>query len=209
VLVPEQFQVFRRRADERHSGRGHRLRETRVLRKEAISRVDRACARPDRGFNDQLDIEIGVRAREMNCVVRKGSVRRGAVSVGVHGDGPKAQGLGRPHDPGRDLAPVGDQDRVERIRIQGCIQLCTPGRIHVRQARKRMFLLASPTVSGMFPGVTGISGSALHGTCLLPDILGISAECEIPDGGGVDDRARDPDRIARDGPHGRGTESRD
>jgi hypothetical protein len=49
-----------------------------------------------------------------------------------------------------------------------------------------MFLLASPTVSGMFPGVTGISGSALHGTCLLPDILGISAECEIPDGGGVE-----------------------
>ena len=85
---------------------------------KAVPGVDRLRARLAHGVDDGLDVQVRVLRRrrpDEHRLVGVGHVGRLAVGLGVDRDRPDAEALARAHHATRDLAPVGDQDLVERL----------------------------------------------------------------------------------------------
>ena len=114
-LVPQQFQRLHRRPHERDPLLPAAPRELRVLGQEAVAGMDRVAAGLLRRRHHPLDIHVGRRSRpvQRDRLRRAPGVQRCRVVAGVDRDRLNAQLLGRPHDPNRDLAPIGDQQLVD------------------------------------------------------------------------------------------------
>lgn len=111
-LVAEQLQQFGPRADEREPGGRAARGEGGVLAEEAVAGVDGGGPGVLGGGDERVRVEVAGDALpgQLPHLVGAPGVRRGRVVAGADGDGPQAQ-LGRgPHDPQRDLSPVGHKD---------------------------------------------------------------------------------------------------
>ncbi len=101
------------RTDERQAGVAAGARERRVLGQEPVAGMHRVGARPARDVEDRVDVEVAagrlVRT-EVEGLMRLAHVARGAVAVGIDGDGRQPQFAARANDPNGDLAAVGDED---------------------------------------------------------------------------------------------------
>src|SRR5207302_10217184 len=113
------------RADEDDPGLVAGARERRVLREEAVARVNRLGPGLPGRLDDLLDHQValvgGARTDQVRLVgaARVGSV---AVRLGVPGGGPGAELLERPEDANSYLAAVGDEHLGEhgRRNLVGC-----------------------------------------------------------------------------------------
>jgi hypothetical protein len=107
----------RGRAHERQPRLGAGAGEAGVLGQEAVAGVHGVGpGRPGRR-DQQVGAEVGVgrgRAGQPHRLVGEPDERGVGVGVGVHGDGGDAQRVRRAHDPRGDLAPVGDQQFLDR-----------------------------------------------------------------------------------------------
>ena len=91
-------------------------REGDVLREEAVARVHGLRPDLDRGGDDRLDREVGLRGRgraDAHGDVRLAHVRRIRVGVAVDRDGADAESAERADDAARDLAAIRDEHGVE------------------------------------------------------------------------------------------------
>ncbi len=117
-LVAEAAHHLGRRADEHDPGRGAGLGELRVLRQEAVARMDGIGAGLDGDAHDVVDVEVGLdRAlalADQVALVRLHAVQREAVLLRVDRDRADAQLVGRTHDADRDLAAVRDEQGLYR-----------------------------------------------------------------------------------------------
>jgi hypothetical protein len=105
-----------RRADEREVRILTGFGEFGVLGQKAVARVHRVGARPLRGGEDRLDIEIALAGRsrsDADRLVRRVDMRRIRVGVAVDRDSAKPKIPRRARDPAGDLGAVRDQDFVE------------------------------------------------------------------------------------------------
>jgi hypothetical protein len=117
VLAPEALDHVRGRPDEDQARLGARAREPGVLGQEPVAGVDRLRAGAPRGLDQGGDRQVGLRRRrraDPQRGVGLADVRRLAIGVGVDGDRPVPERARRAQHADRDLAAVGDQDRVER-----------------------------------------------------------------------------------------------
>ena len=108
-----------RGADEGDPGRRHGLGEVRVLRQEAIARVDRIGPNLLRRLDDSIDAQVGVPRRgrtEAARLVGEPHVQRVAVRVGVDRDDLDIELSRRAQHTQGDLAPIGDQQPAEHGR---------------------------------------------------------------------------------------------
>ena len=113
VLLPMSRDCFGRRADERQAGIAAGTREGRVLGQEPVAGMHRIGARSARDVEDRLDVEIaagGLVRPEVEGLMCLAHVPRGAVAVGIDGDGRQPHFAARANDPDGDLAAVGDED---------------------------------------------------------------------------------------------------
>ena len=112
-LVAGQLQHLGGGPDERDPGGRAGLRQLRVLREEAVARVDRVGADPHRRTHDQVGVEVGPHRvpalADLVGLVGLEPVLRAAVLVGEDGDGRGAHLRGGTERAHRDLAPVGHQ----------------------------------------------------------------------------------------------------
>src|SRR5690606_29677500 len=109
---------LRRRTDENDPFVQARLREIRPLAEEAVAGMDRVRSGSSRHVEDALDVEIALAwSRWPNAVhlVGVAHVQRLAVCIGVHRHGANTAQLAAGADHAhRDLAPVGDQNFLNR-----------------------------------------------------------------------------------------------
>ena len=94
------------------------VRERRVLAEEAVAGVDGVAAGLLRGVDDLVDAEVALGRRggaDRVRLVGDADVERGAVGVGVDGDGGDAHLVERARDANGDLAAVGDEDLAEGL----------------------------------------------------------------------------------------------
>ena len=104
----------RRRADEDDAGLLARPRERRVLAQEAVPRVQRLDAVLLGERHDPRPVQVAARRRpERDRVRRAPGVLRRRVDVGVERRRADAHGGGGAGDAQRDLAAVGDQERLD------------------------------------------------------------------------------------------------
>ena len=112
-LVAGQRQHLGGRADEGDAGVGAGLGELRVLREEAVARVDRVGAGLHRGRDDRLRVEVGAHRvaalADLVGLVGLQPVLGAPVLVGEDGDRLGAELVGGPERTDGDLAAVGDQ----------------------------------------------------------------------------------------------------
>jgi hypothetical protein len=116
-LVAHQPDGLGARSDEDQAGIAHRLREGRVLGKEAVAGMDGVGAALAGGFQNALDVEIGlgrVRRADIDCLVGQLDGKRFRVGVAIGLDGAYAERAGGADDAHRDLAAIGDQQRGDR-----------------------------------------------------------------------------------------------
>ena len=110
---------LRRRADPRQTGARHDSRERRVLREEAVTRMDRVRAGAEGGIEDQVRAQVGVGARrsgQPHRGVGLRDVRRVGVGIGEHRDGADPEGPAGTEHPPRDLAAIRHQHPTDRHR---------------------------------------------------------------------------------------------
>ncbi len=103
-------------ANEDDAGLGAGLRETGVLREEAVAGMDRLRAGAAGGGQDGVATQVALTRRrraDRNGLVGQAHVARVAVGVGVHRHGGDAQALAGSDDAAGDFATVGDQDLGE------------------------------------------------------------------------------------------------
>ena len=111
-LVPGRLEDVRAWPDEHDAGRLARPREPRVLRQEAVARMDRVRPRRDRGRDDPFHVEVTLRrALGPDPDRLAGQPGRHRIRVGVRDrqHGLDAQALAGAQDADGDLAAVGDQ----------------------------------------------------------------------------------------------------
>jgi hypothetical protein len=111
-LVPGRLEHVRARPDEHDARRLARPREPRVLRQEAVARVDRVRSRRDRGRDDRFGVEVTLgRARrpDPDCVVGQPSRYRVRIGVRDRQHGLDAEALAGAQHADGDLAAIGDQ----------------------------------------------------------------------------------------------------
>src|SRR3546814_580037 len=116
VLQSEGADIVRRRADEGDAVGGARLGELGIFGEEAVARMDRARSGVARRLQDRGDIEIALRRRsgsDAHGDVGLRHMKRARVRFGIDRDRAQPHAAQRADDPGRDRAPVRDQDRVE------------------------------------------------------------------------------------------------
>jgi hypothetical protein len=111
-LVAHDLDRIGRRPDPGQSGRRDLGRERRVLREEAVARVDRVGAGRPRGGDDRRTVEVAV--PEPDGLVGLGHERCVHVGVGVDRHAPQAHRARRAKDTAGDLAAVGDEQARER-----------------------------------------------------------------------------------------------
>jgi hypothetical protein len=116
-LVAERAHRLGARADEGDAGGVAGLHEIRVLRQEAVARVDRVGAAGLGHADDLGDREIGLHRPQPLAdpirLVRLEAVQRELVLLGVDADRALAHLVGGAHHADGDLAPVGHQDLAE------------------------------------------------------------------------------------------------
>ena len=128
-LVAEQFEGLHSRTDECHASPGAAPGEVRVLRQEAVARVQRVAARVHGGGDDLFDVEVRRRpgAVEGHRLVRLAGVQGSGVVRRRHRHRRHAELRRRAHDADRDLAAVRHQElhafipRMERSRPLGAL----------------------------------------------------------------------------------------
>ena len=116
VLGPEQLDLAWCRAYPDDARLLHRARERRVLGQKPVTRMDRAGPSGLGGREHSLGHQIAfprARGAEPHRRVGHVHVRRTPVGVGEHRDRAQPKRAGAANDPAGDLAPVGDQQRVE------------------------------------------------------------------------------------------------
>jgi hypothetical protein len=104
-------------ADEGQPGRGAGPGEARVLGQEAVARVHAACPGGGGRGQQRPGVQVGVgrgRAGQPDRLVGVPDERQAFIGVREHRDRGQVHGPGGAHDPGRDLAPVGDQQLAQR-----------------------------------------------------------------------------------------------
>ncbi|MCY1327479.1 hypothetical protein D9M69_130150 [compost metagenome] len=122
-LVAEPAHDLGRRADPADAGIDHGLRKVRILRQEAVARMDRIDFRMARDAQDVVDIEIGrqrlLALADQVALVSLEAMEGEAVFLGIDRHGPDIH-LGRgPHDADRDLGTVGNQQRFDGSVVHG------------------------------------------------------------------------------------------
>ena len=107
--------------DEDDPGLGAGLREIGVLREKAVARMNGLRAALARGIQDARDRKIAVARRagpDQVRLVRHGDMHGLRIGRGINRDGANAETARGADDPARDLAAIGDQDRVEHRGIR-------------------------------------------------------------------------------------------
>ena len=115
-LVAHDADVLGGRTDEGDAVLLQDLGEARVLRQEAVARMDGVGAGDLAGGEQARDVEIALgrrRRADAHALVGEAHVHGIGIGRGVHGDGGDADLLAGALDPERDLAAVGDQHLVE------------------------------------------------------------------------------------------------
>ena len=116
-LVAELAHGLRRRPDEDDAGLGAGGGEVRVLRQQAIARVDGVDVRLARDADHLTDVEIGgdgsQTLADLVGLVRLEPVQGELVLLGEHRHGGDAELVGRAEDANGDLRPVGDKDLAD------------------------------------------------------------------------------------------------
>ncbi len=103
-------------ADEHEAALLDALREVRVLREEAVARVDAHRVRDFRGADDRRHVEVAQRRRrrpDADGLVREQHVLQAVIGGRVHGSRADAEFAARAQDSQRDLATIGDDDLLE------------------------------------------------------------------------------------------------
>ena len=118
-LVAHRVDPARRRPDEAHARVDHALRECRVLRQEAVARMQRHRRRDCLQHVEQrILVEIALaRGRGADGVglARQREIRRAGVGFGIHRDRANAHLVQRAQHARRDGAAVGYHDFVEHV----------------------------------------------------------------------------------------------
>ena len=111
VLVAEQRQQPRRRADEQQPGLGTSLGKGRILAEEAVAGMNRAAACLARRGDHCINGKVGGRtfAAQPDRAVSGAHMRRARVVGGMNRDRLDTQSGGGPRNTDRDLAAVSDQ----------------------------------------------------------------------------------------------------
>ena len=170
VLETEGTHLRRRRPDEGDAGRLAGLGEARVLRQEAVARVDRAGAGVARRLQDALRVEVALRGRrraDAHRGIGHRHMRRIGIRLGVDGHRAQLERLQRADDAAGDGAAVGDQDSVEheaspRGRSSGRGSKGAAGR---PAARVPQFTATCPTpAAGWASGCTRCRGCSAAGS---------------------------------------------
>jgi stage V sporulation protein SpoVS len=115
-LVTHRLDGGGRRADKGYVSPGDRPGEFGVLGQKAVARVQAVRAGALEQAENRLAVQVALRrglAAEGIGLVGEAYVHGAVVRIGVHGDGGHPELPARPHDPDRDLAPVGDQDLLQ------------------------------------------------------------------------------------------------
>ena len=110
--------------------------EARILRQEAVTRVDRVGAGDLAGGEELRDVEVGVargRRPDADALVGEAHVHGVGVGGGMDRDRCDAKLLASPFDAKRDLSPVRDQDLVEH-RAPISVARSPPTARHIRPA---------------------------------------------------------------------------
>jgi hypothetical protein len=118
-LVAHQADMLGARTDEGDAVGGEDVGETRVLRQEAVARMNGVCAGDLASGEDLRDVQIGFAGRrwaDADALVGKADMHRVGVGRRVDGDGGDAELLAGAEDTKRDLSAVGDQDLREHGR---------------------------------------------------------------------------------------------
>ena len=105
-----------RRPDPGQAGISHGPGERRVLRQEAVTRVDRIGPGPARGVQHLLGHQVGLRRcppPDRHGEVGVPDERRARIRVGVDRDGLQAHPVCGADHPARDLPPVRDEDQPD------------------------------------------------------------------------------------------------
>jgi len=95
----------------------HEPSELRVLRHEAVARVDGLCTRPMGRLDDHVGLQIALSRRgrpDPDRFARHEHVRGKPIRVRIDRHGANAQILARPNHADGDLTPVGYQDLIEQ-----------------------------------------------------------------------------------------------
>ena len=127
-LRPHRPDRRRRRAHEGDPRRRARLGEVGVLREEPVARVQRLRAGALRGGENGRDRQVRLArggGTDAHGLVGEADVARGAIGVGIDGDGAQAHAAGGLDDPAGDLAAVGDEETFEHA-------------VHIRKMPKRV-----------------------------------------------------------------------
>ena len=118
-LAAHRLDRCRLRADEDEAGLRAGLCEPRVLREEAVARVDGLRAGAACRLDDGVAAQVALprrRGTDRVGLVGRGHVQRVGVRLGVDGHGGDTHAARGGDDAAGDLAPVGDQDLVEHPR---------------------------------------------------------------------------------------------
>ncbi len=110
-LVSSEPERLRRRPDPGEPGRLDRFRERRVLREEAVARVDRISTHRPGGAEVLVDVEV---ARDRDELVGGARMERARVVGGRDRDGRDSEFVAGAEDPHRDLAAIRDEQLGHR-----------------------------------------------------------------------------------------------
>jgi hypothetical protein len=107
-------------SDKFHARIGAGLRELRIFRKEPVARMNRLRSRAFSDVEDfvypQIRLGSGGGADGVSLVGFT-DMERGAVYVGINGDGGDPHFAARAHNAHRDLSPIGDENLLEHAGI--------------------------------------------------------------------------------------------
>ncbi len=104
-------------SDEDDVGLAACLRKRRILRQEAVPGVNRVGVRERGSLEDLVDAQVALAARrgaQQNRFVRLGDERHRRVCIGVDRHGRNSHLAASPHDATGNLAPVGNEDLLNR-----------------------------------------------------------------------------------------------
>src|SRR5215467_10502978 len=125
-----------RRADEDEARLLARLRESPVLREKAVAGMDGSGARPARGVEHSVDVEVALARRrgpDQDGFVGLARVGPVCVGLGVNRDGADAEGAAGAEDAAGDLSPVGDENAFEHAQAGWDCSILTRSTAPTRQ----------------------------------------------------------------------------